>query len=288
MKALRMLAVACLVAVLGSCVIAPVTDDSLSGPSAPPPPGDRPQVRISNLEARPVTFVPGRPIDFMVKISNSGGHGYGFDIGVFHEARLVGWIKGAEVPRGVSNFRLQDDGFTGDSGSYIVRVRHRGDFVEERKFSAWPTGDGRFTIDPGQAPRDRVTDGRRSNQWEDSWVSIVDLEASPAFFVPKKPVDFIVKIQNRGSAGTSGIDVGVYHEGRLVAWEMNRPLNPGTNVFKVRDNGFTGEPGNYIVRVRKAGRIIDEKAFATYRRGFGSLYTLDPSQVPREERRPYR
>lgn len=300
MKAVKLFVVACLVTVLGSCVVVPV-DDSSPRPHAPPPPSvDRPIVRISDLDAVPAKFLPGKSIDFVVKIENSGGRGYGFDIGVFHEARLVGWINEKEIPRGVSNFRLKDDKFTGDSGSYIVKVRERGKIVDERRFSAWPAGDGRFTIDPGQAPRDRapdrrVPDGRHSTDvnrysppWDDSFVSIVNLEASPAFFMPKKPIDFVVKIQNRGSVGASGFDVGIFHEGRLVAWEMSKGLNPGANVFKLQDNAFTGDPGSYIVKVRRGGRIIDEKAFATYRKGFTALYTLDPSKVQREERRPYR
>lgn len=299
MKTARVLILACLVAVSGSCVYVPVADDPSPRPPAPPPridrPTDRPLVRISDLEALPAKFVPGKPIDFVVKMENSGGRGYDFDIGVFHEARLVGWINGKEIPRGVSNFRLKDDKFTGESGSYIVRVRQGSRIVDERRFSAWPIGDGRFVIDPGQAPRERIPDrrgpdGRHSdaNKWEDSWVSISNLEASPVFFMPKKPIDFVVTIQNRGSAGASGFDVGIFHEGRLVAWEMNKGLNPGTNVFKVRDNAFAGDPGSYIVKVRRAGRIIDEKGFATYRKGFMALYTLDPSKVQGEDRRPYR
>lgn len=295
MGAVKIFVVACLVAVLGSCVVVPVADDSSPRPPAPPPPVDRPLVRISNLEAVPAKFAPARPIDFVVKISNNGGRGYDFDIGVFHETRIVGWINGIEIPRGMSNFRLKDDKFTGDQGSYIVRVRQGGRVVDERRFSSWPTGDGRFVIDPGQGPRDRAPDGRHSTDtnkhnppWEDSWVSIANLEASPAFFMPKKPIDFVVKIQNRGSISGTGFDVGIFHEGRLVAWEMNKALNPGTSVFKVRDNGFTGDPGSYIVKIRRAGHIIDEKNFATYRKGFTALYTLDPSKVQGNERRPYR
>jgi hypothetical protein len=305
LKGIRMFVVAWLVLVMGSCVILPVTDDSSHRPPAPPPPVDRiekPAARISDLEALPARFSPGRPIDFVVKINNSGGHGRDFDIGVFHEQRLVGWTDRIEIPRGASTFRLKDDHFEGEPGSYIVRLRHRGAVTDERKFSAWPTGDGRFTIDPGQAPREKFPDerhrpdGRHSGDtdrhgpppWEDGWLSIVNLESDPLFFVATKPIDFVVKILNKGPASASGFDVGIFHEGRLVAWETGKVLNPGENTFRVRDDGFTGDPGNYIVKVRRAGHVIDEKAFATYKKGFNTLFTLDPSQVRGEEKRPFR
>lgn len=289
MKALRTLVVMWLVTVLGSCVVAPVADEPSRRSPAPPPPVeriDKPVARISDLEAVPVRFVPGRPIDFIVKISNSGGHGYDFDIGVFHEARLVGWTNRIEIPRGVSTFRLKDDQFTGEPGAYVVKLRQRGDTVDERRFSAWPTGDGRFTIDPGQVPRDgRRSPDDRHSPWDDRWVSIANLEAYPTLFLPRKPIDLVVKIVNKGSVSGSGFDVGILHEGRLVAWELDKKLNPGSNVFKVRDEGFTGDAGSYIVKVRRAGRSIEERAFQTYRIGLGgkAYYTLDPAKTPAEE-----
>lgn len=387
MKAAKAFLVACLVAFLGACVVVPVIDDSSPRPPAPPPRSERPAVRIADLEASPVRFAPGRPIDFIVKIENRGARGFDFDIGVFHEARLVGWINGTEIPRGMSSFRLKDDRFAGESGSYMVRVRHRDRVVDERRFSAWPTGDGRFSIDPGQAPREtrpsveienleatpivfsvrqpvdfivkienkgdgrsgfdvgvfhegrlvgwqrnkslrpgvnifklrdpgftgdpgsysvkvqygsdiigekrfathRTSDGRytldpkNNPPWQDSWVSVVDLEALPVRFVPRRPIDFAVKIQNRGPA-SAGFDVGIFHEGRLVGWQTNKALNPGVNVFRVRDDGFTGDPGSYIVKVRRAGRIIDEKRFTT-RRVNALLFTLEPSDGPEKDRR---
>ncbi len=49
------------------------------------------RTHIVNLEAQPIWFKPGQPIDFIVTVKYDGGTQDGFDVGVFHEGRQVGW-----------------------------------------------------------------------------------------------------------------------------------------------------------------------------------------------------
>jgi hypothetical protein len=105
---------------------------------------------------------------------------------------------------------------------------------------------------------------------------IVNLEANPKWFKPDQPIDFIVTIRNDGLP-LDGFDVGVFHEGRLVGWETNKRLKNGINTFKLRDRRFTGDRGDYIVKVRFKGSIFKEKRFAT--RPF-RMFTIDPAAGP--------
>ncbi|MDI6852801.1 MAG: hypothetical protein QME75_04255 [Deltaproteobacteria bacterium] len=102
---------------------------------------------------------------------------------------------------------------------------------------------------------------------------LVNLEAKPKWFQPGQPIDFLVTLRFE-DGHQDGFDIGVFHEGRLVGWEMNRRLNEGMNTFRIRDRHFRGDPGAYIVRVRFRGRIIKEKRFVT-RRANG-FFTIDP------------
>jgi hypothetical protein len=105
---------------------------------------------------------------------------------------------------------------------------------------------------------------------------IVNLEAKPKVFRPEQPIDFVVNIRYDG-APHGGFDVGVFHEGRLVGWEMNKTLRPGVNVFKLHDKFFRGDPGDYVVKVRLNGVVFKEKRFKT--RAFRA-FTLDPKYQP--------
>jgi hypothetical protein len=102
---------------------------------------------------------------------------------------------------------------------------------------------------------------------------LVNLEANPKWFQPGQPIDFLVTLKFEDSR-QDGFDIGVFHEGRLVGWEMNRRLNEGMNTFRIRDRHFRGDPGAYIVQVRFRGRIIKEKRFFT--RSEGGFFTIDP------------
>lgn len=106
---------------------------------------------------------------------------------------------------------------------------------------------------------------------------ILNLESKPLWFQSGQPVDFVVTIRYDSFIPQGGFDVGVFHEGRVVGWELNKTLHPGKNTFRLRDANFTGDPGNYTVRIRFAGDIFTEKRFAT-RRVCG--FTLDPKASP--------
>jgi hypothetical protein len=102
---------------------------------------------------------------------------------------------------------------------------------------------------------------------------IANLEAHPKYFAPGQPIDFVVAIRYDGSP-LEGFDVGVFHEGRLVGWLTNLRLNPGMNTFKLHDRHFTGDPGDYIVRLRYRGTILHERRFKTRSQ---KMYTIDPT-----------
>ncbi len=99
---------------------------------------------IVNLEANPEWFRRGQPVDFIVKIRYDGGVQDGFDVGVFHEGRLVGWEANKRLHHGMNTFRLHDPGFQGDPGHYIVRLRFRGVVFQEKRFKT----SAYFTISP--------------------------------------------------------------------------------------------------------------------------------------------
>ena len=233
----------------------------------PPPPWNEKHVSVTNLEAMPVQFSAGQLIDFIVKIENRGATYGKFDIGVFHGGRLVGWAKGKTLFAGTNTFKLRDDGFSGDPGAYLVKITHNGRTIAEKRFITHRTADGRFTLDPKSKP-----------PWDNKWVTILNLEASPKWFGRGQPIDFVAKIDNKGLLA-QGFDIGVFHEGRQIAWEMNKSLATGTNTFRVRDVGFSGDPGYYIIKVRKEGVVISEKRFRTYKLADGR-YTLDPAAPP--------
>ena len=167
-KSLGLFFLFCLIISIGACVYAPVGPES---GNAPPPPG-RPgyggdyhrepehgpgpgwgdrrfDVDIANLEAIPRWFVPGQPIDFVARINNNGPAAAGFDIGIFHEGRLVGWEMDKTLAPGPNKFKVRDHGFTGDAGAYIVRIRRAGHILDEKRFVTNRLPDGRFTINPG-------------------------------------------------------------------------------------------------------------------------------------------
>jgi hypothetical protein len=105
---------------------------------------------IVNLEAQPLWFNPGQPIDFIATIRYDGGTQDGFDIGVFHKARLVGWETNKRLNSGMNTFKLHDANFRGDPGAYIVKVRFKGRIFTEKQFAT--RTHCLFTIDPKAAP----------------------------------------------------------------------------------------------------------------------------------------
>lgn len=102
---------------------------------------------LVNLEARPKWFQPGQPIDFLITLRFDEGHQDGFDIGVFHEGRLVGWETNRRLNEGMNTFKIHDRHFKGEPGDYIVQVRFRGQIIKEKRFVT-RSRDGFFTIDP--------------------------------------------------------------------------------------------------------------------------------------------
>jgi hypothetical protein len=106
--------------------------------------------QIINLEAIPIWFRPGQPIDFIVTLKYGGGPQDGFDVGVFHEARVVGWETNKRLNTGMNTFRLHDLNFKGDPGAYIVRVKFKGKIFREKRFATRPSC--MFTIDPKAPP----------------------------------------------------------------------------------------------------------------------------------------
>ena len=109
---------------------------------------------------------------------------------------------------------------------------------------------------------------------------IVNLEATPLWFRAGQPIDFVVTIKYDGGT-QSGFDVGVFHEGRLVGWQMNKRLNRGMNTFKLRDPNFKGDPGDYIVKVKFKGSVFTEKKFATRSHQIPTyIFTIDPKEQP--------
>lgn len=108
---------------------------------------------------------------------------------------------------------------------------------------------------------------------------IVNLEAQPVWFRPGQPIDFIATIKYDGGT-QDGFDIGVFHEGRLVGWEMNKRLNSGMNTFKLRDPDFRGDPGGYIVKVRFKGKVFTEKRFGTRTHCPVTYFTIDPAAAP--------
>jgi hypothetical protein len=104
------------------------------------------RTHIVNLETEPVWFRAGQPINFIVTIRYDGGPHEGFDVGVFHEGRLVGWEVNKRIQTGVNTFRLHDPHFQGDPGAYIVKVRFRGNVFTQRKFATKRAC--KFTINP--------------------------------------------------------------------------------------------------------------------------------------------
>jgi len=89
-------------------------------------------------------------------------------------------------------------------------------------------------------------------------------------------IDFIVTIKYDGGT-QDGFDVGVFHEGRQVGWEMNQRFNTGMNTFKVHDRNFKGDPGGYIVKLRFKGKVFTERRFATRTH---RIFTIDPKAPP--------
>ena len=105
---------------------------------------------IVNLDATPLWFRPGQPIDFVATIRYDGGTQDGFDVGVFHGGRLVGWETNKRLNGGMNTFRVHDANFKGEPGGYIVKVRFKGKVFREKTFAT--RSQCIFTIDPKAAP----------------------------------------------------------------------------------------------------------------------------------------
>ena len=108
--------------------------------------------QIVNLEAQPVWFGPAQPIDFIVTIKYGGGTQDGFDVGVFHGNRVVGWEMNKRFDGGMNTFKLHDANFRGEPVGYIVKIRYKGRIFTEKTFVT--KSHCSFTIDPrATAPR---------------------------------------------------------------------------------------------------------------------------------------
>jgi hypothetical protein len=105
---------------------------------------------------------------------------------------------------------------------------------------------------------------------------IINLEAQPVWFGPSQPIDFVVTVRYNGGT-QDGFDVGVFHGGRVVGWEMNKRFSGGMNTFRIHDANFRGESGGYIVKLRYKGRIFTEKTFVTKSH---CSFTIDPRANP--------
>jgi len=114
---------------------------------------------IKNLEAMPVWFKGGQPIDFVVTVNYKGGTQDGFDVGVFHKNRLVAWELNKRFNTGDNTFKVRDShfatdpGFKGDPGVYIVKLRFKGQIFQQKVFATkWHCPVIYFTIDPKATP----------------------------------------------------------------------------------------------------------------------------------------
>lgn len=210
------------------------------------------RIHIDNIEATPQWFKMGEPVDFKVNIRYDGEAEENIDVFVYHENREVGSdTSNRRFQHGPNIFRLRDKNFKGDPGAYIVKVRHNNRDVVMRKFT---TLFSSYTIDPAKAR-----------------VEIVNLEASPQFFKPNIPIDFVVTI-NYNSESPDAYNVGLFHENREVAWSPDIRFNKGNNQVRLNDGNFRGDSGTYIVKVRFRSSVIVEKKFQTLR-----VLTLEPS-----------
>ena len=106
--------------------------------------------QVINLEAQPVWFGPSQPIDFVVTVKYDGGTQDGFDVGVFHENRLVGWETNKRFVGGLNTFKIHDRNFKGEPGGYIVKLRYKGRIFTEKTFVT--KSHCSFTIDPRATP----------------------------------------------------------------------------------------------------------------------------------------
>ena len=106
--------------------------------------------QIANLEAQPVWFGPSQPIDFIVTVRYGGGTQDGFDVGVFHGNRLVGWEMNKRFTGGMNTFKIHDRNFRGEPGGYIVKLRYKGRIFTEKTFAT--KSHCSFTIDPRANP----------------------------------------------------------------------------------------------------------------------------------------
>jgi hypothetical protein len=102
---------------------------------------------LVNLEANPKWFQAGQPIDFLVTLRFDEGRQGGFDIGVFHEGRLVGWETNRRLNEGMNTFKIRDRHFKGEGGDYLVRVKFQGRVIKEKRFVT--RSQQFYTIDPG-------------------------------------------------------------------------------------------------------------------------------------------
>jgi hypothetical protein len=106
--------------------------------------------QIVNLEAQPVWFGPNQPIDFVVTVKYNGGTQDGFDVGVFHGSRLVGWEMNKRFVGGINTFRIHDANFRGEPGGYVVKLRFKGREFTAKSFAT--KSHCSFTIDPRAVP----------------------------------------------------------------------------------------------------------------------------------------
>jgi len=109
------------------------------------------RTHIVNLEAQPVWFKPGQPIDFVATVKYDGGTQDGFDVGVFHEGREVGWVANQRLNKGMNTFKLHDANFRGGPGGYAVKVKFKGKTFTQKRF-AIRLHRSMSTIDPKAAP----------------------------------------------------------------------------------------------------------------------------------------
>jgi hypothetical protein len=93
-------------------------------------------------------------------------------------------------------------------------------------------------------------------------ITVAALEALPTAFSPGQPINFLIQINNLG-ATVEGVNVGIFHGGRLVGWENGKTLSEGPNAFSIKDNDFKGDRGGYIVRVVHQGTVVAEREYAT-------------------------
>ncbi len=101
----------------------------------------------------------------------------------------------------------------------------------------------------------------------------VSLQASPREFRAGTPIDFTVMIQSETWPMT-GLNIQLSHGGRVVASLAGFNVVGPTNPARLRDAGFSGEAGEYLVDIEFRGQH-QQKRFATYAVPY---YSLTPAR----------